>query len=241
MTKEILRILPSDWAGWRLVLSRMAVLAVVLGVVVGLWRLLPVAELIELAQVRILALGSLGFGVFALIYVVITLVIGPAALLSASAGLVWGPIVGLVTVIVSATLAAFTAALVGRYLARDRVHVLIEKDPRLRAVVRAVADGSWRIVVLLRLSPLLPFGVQNYLLSVTDVKLLPYTWATAIGILPSSALYVYLGSLGGSVSAAGPLRWVLLTMGLGATALVVFIVTRRAQKALEQATRTSAD
>ena len=236
MTRERPGILPSGWAGWRPVLFRIAVVLVVLALLVGLWTLLPVAELVAALQRHVAALGALGFGLFALFYVLFTLVIGPAALLSACAGLVWGPIVGLAAVLCSATLASVVAALVGRHLARARVQALVEKDRRLHAVMKAVAVGSWRIVMLLRLSPLLPFGVQNYLLAMTDVKLLPYTWATALGILPSSALFVYLGSLGGNTSGAGPLRWVLLIMGLAATALVVFLVTRLAQKALDQAT-----
>lgn len=197
--------------------------------------MLPVKELVELAQARVQALGFLGFGLFALTYVLLTLVIGPASLLSASAGLVWGPVTGLAAVLVSATLASVIAMLVGRYLAYQRVQTFVARDPRMRAVVQAVADGSWRIVILLRLSPLLPFGVQNYLLSVTNIRVPTYAWATAVGILPSSALFVYLGSLGGG-SEGGVLRWVLLGVGLVATALVVTVVTRRAQTALQQAT-----
>lgn len=217
-------------------LARLAVLVAVVVAIGFLWAYLPIADLVHNAQEHVLSLGVAGFVLFALAYVLITLVVGPAVVLTASAGLVWGPLTGLIAVLVSATLAAVVTFLLGRFLIRDRVQAFAAKDRRMLAVVRAVTDGSWRIVLLLRMSPLLPFGVQNYLLSITDVRLFPYTWATTLGILPSSGLYVYLGSLGSDTSATGPLRWVLLGLGLAAAGLVVFIVTRRAQQALEQAT-----
>ena len=241
MTRARHRLWPVGWAGWRPVLLVLVGSIAILAALAWAWSSLPIADIIHSLQQRVIELGFLGFGVFALAYILITLVLGPAAVLSASAGLVWGPVTGLVSVMISATLAAVVAAVVGRYLGRRHVQKLVAKDRRMQAVIQAVEDSGWRIVVLLRLSPLLPFGIQNYLLSVTGIRLLPYALATAIGILPSSAVYVYLGSLGNSVgSDAGPMRWVLLGVGLLATVLVVMLITRRAQAALARATINSA-
>lgn len=219
---------------WRGLLTKLGFFIAALLLLYGLWQLLPVADLVTRLQDHIMSLGSTGFVLFALAYVLVTLVIGPTLLLTLSAGLLWGLGLGLVVAALSATLAAVVALLVGRVFARSRVQEFVARDKRLISVVRAVSQDSWRIVLLLRLSPFIPFGVQNYLLSITGIKLLPYTIATLVGTLPASALYVYLGSLGAELSSAGPLRWALLGIGLLATALVAWIIARRAQTALSQ-------
>ncbi len=250
MTRPRHRLWPRGWRGWRPIVLLVLALAAIVIAMAWAWTSLPIAEFIDSLQERVAGLGFLGFGVFALAYTVITLVLGPASVLSASAGLVWGPVTGLVSVVVAATIAAVVAALVGRFFGRDHVQRLVARDRRLQAVIQAVETSGWRVVVLLRLSPLLPFGIQNYLLSVTGIRLLPYALATAIGIVPSSAVYVYLGSLGHGlatsgvggegVATGGVVRWVLLGVGLVATVLVVTLITRRAQAALKRATIESA-
>lgn len=207
---------------------------------------LPLLEWLERFREWAQDAGPWAVLVFASAYTGLTLVLGPASLLSALGGLVWG-LWGIPIVIASATLAALAALLVGRYLARDRVRRFVARDRRWQSLVRAVSEGGWRLVALIRLSPVLPFGMQNYLLSVTDIRPLPYALATATAIAPSSALYVYLGSLGqtlGQSGAAGdasgadaahsPLRWLLVGIGVLATALVIRQVSRRARLALAQ-------
>jgi len=201
---------------------------------------LPLLDWLAVFRDWMEAAGPLAVIAFIAVYCVTTLVFGPAGLLSISAGLVWG-FAGLPIVVVAATVAATLALFVGRYLARDRVRLHVARDRRLGALVGAVSGGGWRIVALIRLSPILPFGVQNYLLAITDIRPLPYALATAVAILPSSALYVYLGRLGQAVGQAAPMqeggaiRWVLLGLGIAATLLTVREVSRRARLALAEA------
>lgn len=62
------------------------------------------------------------------------------------------------------------------------------------------ADEGWKITILLRLSPLMPYALINYLLSSTQLTFWTYTWCTAVGVLPPTALYVYLGTTAASLS-----------------------------------------
>ena len=59
----------------------------------------------------------------------------------------------------------------------------------------AVGREGFKIVALLRLSPLFPFSVLNYALGLTRVRLRDFVLASWLGMLPGTALYVYLGSL----------------------------------------------
>lgn len=201
--------------------------------VTALWFLLPVKEWIGSFQGWIGDLGPIGVVIFTGLYVLVTVVLGPAWALTLVAGLAYGAW-GFPLVVLSATLAACVAFLIGRHVGRDRVTKLVDDDNRLKALNKAVSDEGWKVVGLLRLSPVFPFGLQNYLFALTDIGFLPYALATLVGIMPGSALYVYIGTLGNADGGGGEaFRWVLLGAGLVATAAVVWLVTKRAKAALE--------
>jgi len=163
----------------------MLVLAALLLVV--MWSFLPLREWIEGFRLWIIDLGLVGVLAFVLAYV--------ATALTLTAGLAYG-FWGFFLVVLSATLAASVAFLLGRYLAHQRVLDMIERDSRMKSLHQAFSDEGWRVVVLLRLSPLIPYGMQNYLFSVTNIGFLPYVVATLVGIMPATALYVYIGEVG---------------------------------------------
>jgi uncharacterized membrane protein YdjX (TVP38/TMEM64 family) len=75
------------------------------------------------------------------------------------------------------------------------VTYLSRQFPKWTAVDRALESEGWKLVTLLRLSPIAPWNVLNYALSVTAVPLAPYVAASSLAILPYLLLFVYFGSL----------------------------------------------
>jgi uncharacterized membrane protein YdjX (TVP38/TMEM64 family) len=198
----------------------------------------PVGHWIAQFQTWILALGLWGVAIFALLFIATTLVLAPDWPLSITAGFVYG-FWALPIVLAAATTAATLSFLAARYLVRARVRAFLTGRPRLAAIDRAVAEEGWRIVALLRLSPVVPFNLQNYVFGATAVPLLQYVAATAIGIIPGSLLYIYLGVLGNAArhrSAVGAsLEWLLFGLGLLATLAAAIIVARKAKAKLDEA------
>lgn len=209
------------------------VICVIVAALVYLWMQAPVMVWIDSLRQWILSLGWVGVATFVALYVVVTVMLGPATALTLMAGLAYGAW-GFLLVVMAATLAAAVAFLIGRYLAYERVNRWTIGKPRLLALNRAVSEEGWRVVALLRLSPVIPYGLQNYLFSVTHIGFMPYVLATLFGIMPATALYVYIGSLGQAIGRASTMQWVLGTVGLAATALVAVVVGRRAKQALER-------
>jgi uncharacterized membrane protein YdjX (TVP38/TMEM64 family) len=163
----------------------------------------------------------------------------PGSVLTLGAGAVFGLVKGAVLVSVAATLGATAAFLVGRYLAREWVAGKVERYPRFAAIDRAVAREGWKIVGLTRLSPVFPFNVLNYAFGLTRVSLRDYFFASWIGMMPGTVMYVYVGSLAGDLAALGagsrartPVEWTLYVVGLLATVAVTVYVTRLARAAL---------
>lgn len=186
--------------------------------------------------------GLVGVVSFGAVYLVAAVTLLPASILTLGAGFAWGPFLGLAVVLPSATVAATVSFLLGRTLARPWVQRRAAQSPRFRALDEAVASGGFRLVLLLRLSPVFPFNVLNYLLGLTRVSARDYVLGTAIGMVPGTFLYLYLGSLvtsvtelaSGSRPSGGPFGAALSAVGLLATLAVTVWVTRTARTALSK-------
>jgi uncharacterized membrane protein YdjX (TVP38/TMEM64 family) len=186
-------------------------------------------------------LGVWGPVVFILGYAVAAVAFIPGSLLTLAAGVIFGLGKGTVYTLIGATLGAALAFLVARYVARGRIERRIEGNARFAAIDRAVGREGFKIVALLRLSPIFPFNLLNYALGLTKVSFLQYV-AASVAMLPGTLLYVYygkaLGSLaalaGGKQAEKGNEFWIFLAVGLAATVLVTTYVTRLASKALKK-------
>lgn len=170
------------------------VAAVVVALTVA-WLFLPAKEWAEAFHRWVEGLGILGPIAFGLVYVVAVVALAPASALTIAGGLAFG-FWAFPLVLVSATVGAALAFLVSRAFLRDRVKRFIEPRGKLRAIDNAVSEEGWKIVGLLRLSPIFPFNLQNYFFGATRIRFVPYLAATAVGIAPGTLVYVYLGTLG---------------------------------------------
>jgi uncharacterized membrane protein YdjX (TVP38/TMEM64 family) len=215
------------------------VLVVLAALVAG--RALDAPALLVRALEWIRGLGPLGAVIFVLLYVLATVLFLPGSILSLGAGAVFGVVKGGIMVSVSATLGATAAFLVGRYLAREWVTRKVEGHPRFAALDEALAREGWKVVALMRLSPVVPFNLLNYVFGVTRVRLRDYVLASWIGMMPGGIMYVYLGSLIGDLAtlSAGTrtrstAEWAFYAVGLLATVAVTIYVTRVARAALRK-------
>lgn len=210
---------------------------VTLAVVLLAWWQLPVEALIIGGAEVVVELGLAGVALFAVVYVVTVLALGPAWALSAVAGLAYG-FAAVPLVLVVATTGAAAGFFLARLLGRRRVAAWLEARPRIRAVERATRAHGFNAVLLLRLSPALPFGAKSYILGVTGVPAGIYLAATLLGIIPGTIFYVYLGVAGRLTLGGGPqqdpLGWGLAMLGLAATGAVVVLITRDAQRRLRE-------
>ena len=222
----------------RLPLKPIGSAAIVLVLLVVSWYF-NVQSVLRSALDWIGGLGSLGPVIFVLLYILATVLFLPGSILTLGAGLVFGVVKGSICVSIAATLGATCAFLVGRYLARGWVSARIGGNAKFKAIDEAVATEGWKIVGLTRLSPIFPFNLLNYAFGVTKVSLRDYFLASWIGMMPGTVMYVYIGSLAGSLATLGAdgrsrtaAEWALYVVGLLATVAVTIYVTRIARRAL---------
>jgi uncharacterized membrane protein YdjX (TVP38/TMEM64 family) len=222
---------------WLKVGGAIALLGVAVEAAVALPLLVWAGQLVE----GIRGAGVLGLFVYALAYMAAALLLLPGSLLTLGAGLAYGPLYGTLLVSPVSVAAASAAFLLGRTAARPWIQKRVEADPRFSVIDAAIGREGFKIVALLRLSPVLPFNLLNYALGLTRVGLRDFVLASFVGMLPGTILYVYLGSLVTNVSAlstsaeaGGTPRQVLYWAGLAATVLVSVYVTRIARRALNE-------
>ena len=183
-------------------------------------------------------LGPVGIAVFIGAYAIATVLFLPGWIFTVTAGLLFGVVGGTAVALSGATIGATLAFLVARYLVRDSIQNLAGSNPRFRAIDRAIGENGWKIVGLLRLNPLIPFNLSNYFYGITAIRFWPYVLISAIGMLPGTLLYAYLGAVGkATLAAKSPpsiWRYLLLGVGLGATIAVTIIISRIARNALKK-------
>lgn len=161
-------------------------------------------------------MGPMGMIYFGFVYTIAEILAIPAFPLTASAGYLFGVKDGTAVVLLSASIAAATSFLIGRTFLRSYVEGLLEDYPDFKKMDKAIGSEGFKLILLLRLSPIFPFALSNYLYGVTSIKFWPYFWGTMIGFLPGTVAYVYTGEIGKSLTldAASAEPWYVYAGGL---------------------------
>lgn len=184
-------------------------------------------------------LGAVGIVVFIIAYAVATVLFLPGWIFTVSAGLIYGVFAGTAIALTGAVIGASIAFLVARYLLRRNIEEITKKNPRFAAIDDAIGKNGWKIVGLLRLSPLIPFNLSNYFYGITSISFRAYLLVSAVGMIPGTLLYAYLGAIGQAGVAGGSSQrsiwqYVVLGIGLIATIAVTILVSRIARNALKK-------
>ena len=119
----------------------------------------------------------------------------PSGPLQIVAGAIWGIPIGLAVAGCSSFAGNLTAFMVGRaWLQKPLTSMISSSVPAFPAVQKAIAAEGWTLVFLLRISPVVPDPVMNYLLSLTGVSAKLFALTTAVAMIPWTLFYVYIGS-----------------------------------------------
>jgi len=224
-------------------LLRLIALALIL-IALGLsMKFLPVREWLRDFNYWVSQMGVAGIFIFILVYAVATVLLAPGSILTIGAGFAFGLWKGFLAVSAGATLGAALAFLVARFIARDKVEAIAQRNEKFRRIDKAIGRKGAKLIFLLRLSPVIPFNLSNYFYGLTSVKFWPYVLASWIGMIPGTFLYVYVGvaskaavitAAGGEAVKHGWQYWTFLGVGLGATVVVTIWVTKIARDALRK-------
>jgi uncharacterized membrane protein YdjX (TVP38/TMEM64 family) len=222
---------------WIPILRALAVVALVLGVAAAIaW--FPAGHQIIAWVEAVRRMGARGLVVFAIAYCFGTVLLVPASPFPVAAGFLWGPWVGFAVSWFGEMAGALIAYALGRSVLRARVKDALQRWPVFAALDTALDEQGLLLLLLVRLSPVFPFGPLNYALGVSGVRPVPYLVATGLGVVPLCLVAAWAGSalphLEAVIAGEETLGYGALPYwgGLATTVLAVIAVTRATRRAL---------
>jgi uncharacterized membrane protein YdjX (TVP38/TMEM64 family) len=162
------------------------------------------------------SLGALAALVLIGIALVHAVVPFPAEFPTAAAGFVFGFAIAFPLMVVAWTISCLAAYLLARGVGPPVLSRLVGRE-RMEATDRLIARGGAPILVAGRLIPVVPYNVVSYAAGATRVPIGRFTWTTAVGVMPLTALTALLGQRLQEPRFDDPVLWVVL---LGVLALL---------------------
>ena len=159
---------------------------------------------------------------FLMAHIVVTVVPVPRTAFTLAAGLLFGPVLGVVIAVAASTMSAMLAMLLVR-AAGWQLNRLV-RHRSIHTVNERLRERGWPAILSLRLIPAVPFSAINYAAGASAVRVLPYVLATLAGLLPGTAAVVILGdALAGHPS---PLL-ALVSLGIGTLGVAGLVIEIR--------------
>ena len=167
------------------------VLILVLGSAYLLWDHSEWFENPRLVKVEVLAWGIWGPVVYMLLYAVGPSFLVPGAVMTIAGGLAFGALRGSVYSLLGAEAGALVAFAAGRFLGRSFVQRVV--GGRFEKLLAHIGRHGFQIIFYLRLVPLIPYNALNLLAGASPITFRDYFWASAIGMIPGTILFAFLG------------------------------------------------
>eukprot|EP01121_Diplochlamys_sp_Union-15-3_P012053 TRINITY_DN3560_c0_g1_i1.p1 TRINITY_DN3560_c0_g1~~TRINITY_DN3560_c0_g1_i1.p1 ORF type:complete len:297 (-),score=26.27 TRINITY_DN3560_c0_g1_i1:51-941(-) len=193
----------------------------------------------------------LGAFAFVLIYVFTTVLLLPGVILTIFAGYLYGAWQGTLLSLVGSTTGAIACFFLGRKVFKKTVQSWASKYLILSAINSVLENhDGFKMVLLLRLSPITPYSVLNYLLSTSRIKFWSYALSTILGLIPGTFMYSYLGTAARSMTdvlnksslndSSRTIRTWIFCFSLVLTVFVVILLGLVSNRAIKNALRLSA-
>jgi uncharacterized membrane protein YdjX (TVP38/TMEM64 family) len=132
--------------------------------------------------------------IYIALYVVATILILPSTALNLAGGAIFGPWIGTLWTSIAALIAAIAAFTFTRTVGRELVENRLAG--RLQAMDAEIQQGGLFYMFAIRLLPIIPYGLVNFVAGLTSISFKDYVLGTALGTVPGVLPFVMLGSSG---------------------------------------------
>jgi uncharacterized membrane protein YdjX (TVP38/TMEM64 family) len=195
---------------------------------------MPIASWLTNAHGWLASQGAWALPTFIVLYIVAAIFGLPNIVLILAAGTLFGLAKGVISASIADTLSIAACFVVGQTVGRRWITSVVRENSRFHRLDRAFSQKGWKIVLLTRLSPLLPSNILNYGFSLTRINFWEYLFFSWLGMLPVIFTYVYVGTFGANILTldSQPKNLVFQALGLAATVGVMFYATKLAASAL---------
>lgn len=214
--------------------TRIITLALLIAAMVWVWSMRDMLDG-DVLQARITEFGMWAPLAFIVAYIVAVPLCLPASLITLAAGALFGPVLGSIYALGSATVGATISFLIARYIAGD--FATSKWSGKIGHIKEGVDAEGWRFVAFVRLVPLFPFNILNYLLGLTAIPLHQYFLTSLICMAPGTIAYTYVGYAGREAATGGQdivLKVVTAVSVLAGVAMLPLLIKRWRRHFAEQ-------
>ena len=185
-------------------------------------------------------LGPLSSVVYCLVMSLAIVLVLPTPILKVGAGALFPYWLAVMVNFIASLIGGLIAFLLGRWLLRDYISQIVASDERLVKLESAINEEAMQISVLVRLSPLLPDELLNYVMSSSPISIRVFFLSNLSSIVYSLA-YAYFGLAAGKLVFSGegmdgfaesPVGTTLLIIGVIASILVTMVIARITKNAV---------
>jgi uncharacterized membrane protein YdjX (TVP38/TMEM64 family) len=219
--------------------SKILLILLIIAGVVTLNVFYPFKDHLQDAVEWFRALGPWALVPYIVIFVAAAVFFIPISGMLLVAGTLYGFWMGYLLAAVSGLIAVAVTYAVGKKLWRSRVEALRLDHPRFESIYEAISRNGPILVFLIRLNPLLPFSVLNYLFTIPKLDFRKYLISSFLGMTPDIFFYLYVGQVGKGLleNPGGPTVWNYLILGaaVGTTVAAALIINRVIRKAAHPA------
>lgn len=139
-----------------------------------------------------------GFGIwipiiYCLIYLVAVFIPYAGTAMTVVGGLLFAPLFGTILVITISSVGSVLPFFIAKKYGRKRIKEKIEKT-KYKKYLDTTDENSFMFALYMRLIPLIPYELQNYILGLVDISAGKFILATFIGLLPGTFMLIYLGN-----------------------------------------------
>jgi len=217
---------------WQMHGTKLVALAFWLALLGGYWwyaraNALTPAESLQLLA-TFLAGSVLGGLAYVVIYVLRPLLFFPATILTLLGGFLFGPVWGVVYVVIGSNGSALAAYFVARFFGQDVLQEQEDSQSFVNRYAQRLRDNSFETVLLMRLI-FLPYDLVHYVAGFLRIDWRAFILATAIGSIPGTISFVLLGSSFGTLEelAAGQVSVNPWALGLSIVLIVGSLIVSR--------------
>ncbi len=130
---------------------------------------------------------------FAIISITMALALTPTTFVALVSGfyLGWGGFAGIV---VSYGIAALLGYALAQAIDHGKMMSFLNRFEKARILMQELRHESWVLIVLTRISPVLPFALMNFVLSLLQIDKKKFFIASIVGMLPRTLFFFWVGT-----------------------------------------------
>jgi len=168
--------------------------------------------------------------IYILLFSILPIFFFPVPILALAAGISFGLFEGVLYTMIGAMINSSIMFLMAKKFAKDKVLEIFRKkisEKWYNKIINAEKANGVFIIFLMRLLPIAPYNVINYLSGLTEISFLKYSIATFLGIIPGTFVFLNVGDKAINVYSK---EFIIAIIGFVVLTVISFVLIKKYDK-----------